>query len=289
MARKVIDLRKKKPGGLRVTASQTAGGRRGSPLRAWRRKVRIYGAAVGCIVLVATLPYVSDFTYHSRVTLGDVSVAGAARVSPNLIKAFFERTLHDGTYHFLSRSNIFWYPRDVLETEIQKGVPRIKSVNVERNGLLAQAVTVTVEERERYGVWCNETKQCFEIDESGFIFAEIPKGVPMRGYTFSGAIAMSTLPIGETYLGEHIQNVVAFLELLEKNKLKPAHIASDGAVDYWVELESGISLRVALSGFPEEIARNLELALSSDALRGQTENLEYVDLRFGNKLYYKTR
>ena len=286
---KIVDLRKKKPGIARASALPSGGSRRVSPLRAWRRKVRIYGTVIGCTVLLAALPYISDFTYHSRMALGEVTVLGVSRVSPNLVKAFFERTLYDGTNHFLSRSNIFWYPKETLETEIQRYVPRIKTVNIKRAGLVAQAVIITIEERKRYGVWCSEQEQCFEMDARGFTVDEVPTGAPARGYTFSGVVATGTPPIGQTYLEEYMESVISFLGLLEKKNLKPVHVSSDGAVDYWVELENGVSIRVALSGVPEDMARNLELALSSDALRGQTETLEYIDLRFGNKLYYKTR
>jgi len=35
--------------------------------------------------------------------------------------------------------------------------------------------------------------------------------------------------------------------------------------------------------------KNLELVLSSDVLKGKTDALEYVDLRFGNRVYYKLK
>lgn len=259
-----------------------------SPLRRWRKKVRVYGAAIAGVALIAASPYVSDLTYHPRVSLGEVSVAGVSHVSPNLVKAVFEYTLHDGTYHYLSPSNIFWYPKQVLTTALQERIPRIKTVSIERDGLLAQAVTITVEERKRFGVWCNGRGQCFEMDKDGFIFAAAPTSAPMREYVFLGFFDENTLPVGKTFIGEYMPNVIAFLDYLEKKGLKPIQVISKDPVDYWVKLENGISVRAAFSNAPEEMARNLELALSSDALRGQVETLEYIDLRFGNKLYYKT-
>mgnify|MGYP001565319663 CR=1 FL=1 len=39
----------------------------------------------------------------------------------------------------------------------------------------------------------------------------------------------------------------------------------------------------------EDVVRNLELILSSDALQAKLDSLDYVDLRFGNRVYYQLK
>jgi hypothetical protein len=36
-----------------------------------------------------------------------------------------------------------------------------------------------------------------------------------------------------------------------------------------------------------DIMRNLKTVLEADALHGNIEALEYIDLRYGNRVYYK--
>ena len=37
------------------------------------------------------------------------------------------------------------------------------------------------------------------------------------------------------------------------------------------------------------MVRNLQLVLSSNPLNGKASDLQYIDLRFGNRVYYKLK
>src|SRR3989344_390545 len=291
---KIIDLRKKKPGNSRVVSARTRGEGRVSPRRQRRKKVKIYVTALGVAVFILVASLASESTYHQKISIGPISVSGVSRISPRLVKAVFEKTLHDGMNHFFSRSNVLWYPKHELEKAILSGIPRTASVSITREGLFAQAITVTIEERKRFGFWCSDSslqkgQRCFEMDENGFIFAALASETPLYGIIFSGPLSASTTLIGQTFIGEHMSGVVAFLKKLENKNLKPIRVSTTDMVYYWVELPETVLVRVAFGADPEETARNLELALSSDALRGRVEELEYIDLRFGNRLYYKVK
>ena len=52
-------------------------------------------------------------------------------------------------------------------------------------------------------------------------------------------------------------------------------------------LDWGFEIRASLKGDPGKLIRDLELVLTSDELRGKESRLEYIDLRFGNRVYYK--
>ena len=55
-------------------------------------------------------------------------------------------------------------------------------------------------------------------------------------------------------------------------------------------LEAMMNARVGDDVFGEDptiLVKNLTLILDSDALRGKENLLEYIDLRFGNRMYYK--
>ena len=64
-----------------------------------------------------------------------------------------------------------------------------------------------------------------------------------------------------------------------------AHVES--SQDFWVYLERGYYLKASFGEDPSQLVRNLNLVLSSSALTGKQDQIEYIDLRFGDRVYYK--
>lgn len=293
-SKRTIDLRKKKPGIYRELFSfpsspgkpRFSGGRK-SPLRTKRRRTRAL-VALGVLILGAGATWgVGYATYLPQFSINHIEVVGADGISPDIIRTYVETQLFDGSHPFFSRENLFLYPRRSLEEGIQKYFPRIHSVNISRKSFLAQAIQVTIEERGPRARWC-ASDSCYLMDDSGFIFAEeatsSPSTVP---YTLRGALSTSSSPVGQKFLLEHLTDVLTLLERLERAGFAPKGASVKSEPDFSVILEGGFELRAAFEEDPEKIVRNLELVLSSDALRGREDELEYVDLRFGNRVYYK--
>lgn len=288
-SRGTIDLRKKKPGGHLKTLSfnwspRSAKSSRNSSLRKRRQRKKMFWT-VGIVLLFVLLAYgVRWLTFLPGLSITSVAIAGTERVSPDSVKEYVESTLFDDSFSLLSKKNIFLYPRSVLEESIKQYFPRIMSVQVRRESLLAQAITVTVQERQPYGRWCSE--MCYLLDGEGLIFAEEQPNTSTR-YTFRGALPEASNPIGQIFLPGRFSYVVTLFEQLEKGGFFPQEITTEEGKDFSVQLARGYSIRASFENEPQNIVRNLELILSSDALRGKEGELEYVDLRFGNRVYYK--
>ena len=289
---KIIDLRKRKPGGtgslpFNWGASRTARAKpaRHSPLRAKRRRTRAI-FALGIFTILVVVAYgVNWISYLPRLTIASVGVVGAEDISPRLVKAYFESELFDGTRAFFSRYNIFLFPRDTLEERLMEHFPHIRSAEISRDALLAQAVIVTLEEREPRGRWC-DVGRCYYLDDKGFIFAPAPGSDPTL-YTFTGVLADGNSPIGQTFLPERFPKVLELLLKLKDAGFASVGLSLESEEDFSIPLARGYAIRAPLAGDFEKIVHDLELVLSSDALRGKESQLEYIDLRFGNRVYYK--
>jgi cell division septal protein FtsQ len=219
------------------------------------------------------------------LSIASVGVVGAEDISPRLVKAYFESELFDGTRAFFSRYNIFLFPRETLEERLMEHFPHIRSAKISRDALLAQAVVVTVEEREPRGRWC-DVGRCYYLDDKGFIFAPAPGSDPTL-YTFTGALASGDSPIGQTFLPERFPQVLTLLLKLKDAGFASVGLSLESEEDFSIPLARGYAIRAPLAGDFEKIVHNLQLVLSSDALRGKESQLEYIDLRFGNRVYYK--
>ncbi len=302
------------------------------PLRARRRRIRALFALVVAALIVAAAYGISWLSYLPQFSVNSVSVVGARHIPPQLIRRYVETILDNGSYHILSRNNIFIYPRAVIEKAVVTFFPRIKSAKVSRASLLATTVTVEVREREPFARWCADSlARCYAMDDGGFIFAEGTNGLgtSTTQYVFEGGIATSTdstpstssrsspsdtrpsgsrtgqagspqaNPIGQTFVRAHLPGLVSLLQLLGQAGFNPRGAAiwgdsaspkaSQGGQDFSIPLAEGFVLKASFGQDANTLVKNLELVLSSSALEGKEAELEYVDLRFGNRVYFKLK
>ena len=287
---RVIDLRKWKPKSeMRSSAHASLTPRRVSTLRTRRRKLRALIALVLVVVVAGFVEGVSSLSYADRLSIGGITIAGTKDVPLKLVRAYVETKLYDGTRPLFSRDNIFLYPKASIEKSVISFFPRIRSADISRETFLANALTVTVAERQSFAFWCSDAVKCYEMDEGGFVFADSPTSTPHMGIVFRGGLSASTTPIGETYLPTHFPGI---LELFKR--LREAGFAPEGATvlddqDFSVSFDEGFILRASFGSDATALVRNLQLALSAEPLRGKVNKLEYVDLRFGNRVYYKNK
>lgn len=258
------------------------------PLRARRRRLRALIALAILLFSGGAVWTVSLVSYLPRFSIQNISVSGAQKLSPRLIGSYAGTILQDGSYHLLSRSNIFLYPRESIEKGIVDTFARIKSARVSRSSLLATEVKIEVKEREPYALWCSDGVRCFTMDEDGFIFTEMSTATTTQ-YVFQGGLATSSEPIGQTFIKAHLPGLLTLLRFLGQAGYEPRGAVVGDEQDFSVSLARGFTIRASFGGDVSALTKNLQLVLSSKTLKGKEDQIEYIDLRFGNRVYYKLK
>ena len=256
-------------------------------LRARRRRVRAAIALAILLVCAGIAWGISYASYLPQFSVGDVTVIGTQNISPQLVQGYVETILQDGSHHFLSRQNIFLYPRAVIEKDVVAFFPRISSATVSRDALLSRDLTISVTERQTFALWCADSAQCYEMDKGGFVFAQSPVASSSTEYVFQGGIATSSSPVGQSFVTAHLPGIVALLTQLGQSGFTPQGATVESDEDFSVPLREGFALKASFGESADTLVKNLQLVLSSSALQGKEQELEYVDLRFGDRVYYK--
>lgn len=293
---KIVDLRPSLTHSSRAPERRAPAGRGKSrepkkplPLKTRRRRIRA-AIVIGGIVAFALLLYgVHWCSYLPSVRIQDVSVRGAMLQDPDDVAAFARAQLNDGANHFIARDNIFAYPKEQIRAAIARTFPRLKSVRLGRGGAFGTTLIVNVDERSAYAMWCADASKsaCFVMDEGGLIFANTERaGKPQLPYVFIGGIDASTA-IGTVFLPDNLKGVLDLLQRMREARFMPLslHVLDDQ--DYTIDLENGFTIKASFKQDIDTIVHNLELVSVSPALRGKEADLEYIDLRFGNRVYYK--
>lgn len=300
-AKNIIDLRGAKPKGPApkpravlsrpVSVPTRADIRRASPTRARRRRIRLIFLGL-FVVLVGAITYaVSYVSYLPRYSIATIDVTGTATVPAGMVQLYVQSQLFTGQHPYLSPYNIFLYHRVGLQNEIVGYFPRIKSATISRDSLFSTRLDVAIVERDAFAKWCLDSTNCFEMDSGGYIFAQAPEATTTVFYTtnyaFMGAVSTSSNPIGQTFVGAHVPGIVALLHALESAGFKPTGATVTGGQDFTVHLSDGFDMKASFGEDSTTLVNNLKLILSSDALTGKESQLQYVDLRFGDRVYYK--
>jgi cell division septal protein FtsQ len=266
---------------------------------------------LGVLVVFIFLVYLSRL---NNLNISNIEVTGNQVIDTNAIKGVVEQETAGKYLWLFPKTNIFFYPENAIKNELQNKFKRLENINLSIKN--DKTLAVSVGERKALYIWCgsippivaaitDNSQNCYFVDENGYIFDQAPYfsgdiyfkfyGLPdsvsptLEGETFN--------PSGFYFSQQNFKQLISFRDTLVSLDLKPTslYVTSDGEVE--VSLSNGNSSTVPpeimfnLSDNYEKVAENLEAAITTEPLQSEFKNkyssLLYIDLRFGNKVYYK--
>ena len=305
-SRSVVDLRARRVPARRGTSSSSRPPReqKRMPLRARRRRISAALWFSICLVLCAAAYGVHWVSYLPQFNVSRIEVTGAKLFPPELIKTFEESELYDGSFAYISHSSIFFFHRERMEQDLVANFPRIKSARISRSSSFSPVMYVDISERQPFAKWCgaapvdqfastsvSDALTCYQMDDTGYVFAwfdatSTPHSAFAEPYEFTGDISRE--PIGSTFIPGRLLGLLELLATLKQQvNVHPVSVKIESAQDFAVTFAQGYSLKASFGVESGTLARNLKLVLNSESLSAKQDQLEYVDLRFGNKVYFK--
>lgn len=243
-----------------------------------KKKVKRRRSMLFLIRLIFLIVLVYIFLFSSLFKIQVVEIFGNKEVSSEEIKDNF------------NYGNIFLTTENKVRDNLIKKIPKISDLEISKN-LINRSVKLTIEERERLGIACHvkeETENCFYIDNQGVIFEDAPQT--------SGSLILLIKDYSqrEFYLGKKIfeQRIVDFISRARQDLSSEIglialdfNVLSFPSKDLKVMTSEGWYIIFDLEGDIKNQLLSLKAALEEKIQ--ERENLEYVDLRIENRIYYK--
>ncbi len=263
-----------------------------------RRKRRIRFLKIAGIIIVV-IAFIAGLSYVSRlpaITISTIEVKGNSAVDESDIKKIIEKDTAGNYLYLFSRANMLLYPKRDIISHVMLSFKRIESLDIKVSNFNTLVVTVT--ERKPAYVWCKGTpadkgnKGCYLIDVSGYVFDDAPVFSGNAFFAFYGPLS-SKEPIGASYLNEEkFRNIDKLITWLDQQELSShALYAKDNDVfELILNNNSKIIFKdIKNSNEFELLQSTIQTILNSTNIfsKAASTTLEYVDLRFGNKVYYK--
>lgn len=256
----------------------------------------LFGFALGLFVGTGVFFFYSQFFQISRV-----EVEGNKFITEKEISDSVRFGLVGNVYGFIPSTHIAFFPKEKLKINLSDKYPRLERIIFYRENL--NVIKVSVVERKPEALWCENNNHCSFVDHEGYVYADAPKfspGVFLEWSSGPGDKPWSDRqPIEPEYFGKLISVSEMLSSILKKvsgNRWQVTKVEK-GEADDWMfgvsDREGQDDWKIFVNGKNEleEIAQSLNVALdgmgATAVATGALPKIDYADLRFGNKIFYR--
>ena len=270
-----------------------------------KRKQLLLRVSVVLGILVILIGGFAGLTQWKKLQIDMITVSGTTILSPQDIQNTTRQFISGNYFFIFAKNNALLYPRKGLQSFLVTQFPRINTITI---GLQSyHTVNITLSERQPFALWCGSaptlddqsasstptlSSDCYFLDSTGFVFDRAPEFSGDAYFRYYGLVPYASA-IGSTYLSEpgEFAQISKFETQVKSLNITPLYIVAIDDHDFELHLYGGGKI----------IFNDTDLAHTSDRLQLllQKANLipqkdgellvQYIDLRFGDKVYYKVR
>ncbi len=264
-----------------------------------QRKRRRFFVKVFVLLFVLVL-IVVGISYVLRLpalTIATVKVTGDKSSLANDIVTTANNELAGQYLGLFSKKNIFIFPKDELQAEILKLSPKIAAVTmaVGNDNVLA----VNPIERKPRALWCDgsfsSTTNCYYLDTAGKIFDPAPSFSGTGFFTYFGG-GLSTNPLGSSYLTSSLfSDLDQFRQHVIDRGIPVVALTTVADNEFTLTLQNATGTGQILinTATPyDTVLENLTTIWNEEikpSAKAPARAVDYIDLRYGNKVYFKVR
>ncbi|HVY72843.1 MAG TPA: hypothetical protein VG984_02245 [Candidatus Paceibacterota bacterium] len=267
-----------------------------SRLRARRRR-RAYiiaGLIALVVVLLAVLAWAFVSAPFARIT--KVTVSGSNVVPASSIEDAVQHELK-GKYAFIfPKDSIFLYSRHTIEDAVLSLYPTLKTVGVHAKDFHTLSVVVT--ERTPKALWCgtdasSAANTCMFLDENALAYAYAPQYSDTAYTTYYGALKPGTASSSKQFLtSDQFHSLSALARTFEQHVApdRLSYVSVNADDDATLQFAPGYSIRFSLHDDGGDIYNHFTVAQKAASFANHPlSDFDYIDLRFGDKVYYKLK
>ncbi len=261
-----------------------------------RRKQLVFRVGTAIVFSFALFVMLGLVSQWQNIRIKEIAVSGNTTVSEEDVRNYIEQQI-DGSYvRIFSRANVFLFQPRVIEEDMRAAFKKIKNVEISRDGL--QSIVVRISERKPLYVWCDEraeeTDACYFLDINGYAFAPAPYFSGDVYFEFHKSFGESgASPIGTYIFPEaEFKPLISFRNALREADLFVRSFEMTEADDYAFVLAEGTKIFFHPRQDFDILVHNLTATFGTEQFTQKRKAgffLEYIDLRFENKVYYRFR
>jgi cell division septal protein FtsQ len=253
-------------------------------------KILFFAVVLAFIWLVVYVLFFSSFLRISKI-----EVLGTVDIDPDLIRQDLQVEFSGKYFGLINRDNTIFVDGEKLQEKLSTKYEKIKDVKIKRD--FPKGIKVLIEERVPGIVLCSDGG-CSVVDMNGFVY--MPFDPNANDAQLNSLMRLTDngnkdVKFKDFFLNrEYVQYIVDMQKSLTDELgiaisldcQTPRLISGDIRVateqGWWIYFDSNKSIQQEI----EMLRAVLSEKINKD---GQRDNLEYIDLRVTNKVYYKLK
>jgi cell division septal protein FtsQ len=221
------------------------------------------------------------FVFNPFFQINSIEIYNSTNINEDSLHRYVEKKVAKENFLFTSRSIFFVSEKNIRE-DILSQTSIIKDISIEK--IFPSKIKLILEEREPIAVWCKKKNMefCFYIDKEGIAFQKIKNTEKM----LLPIIMEKEFVLGEKVIEEDFLKNIFFLrnELHKLNiEIRYFNLSKKNTIE--VSLKDSWDVLFSLNNYKEEV-KNLKFILEK-MNQENIKKLNYIDLRFGDRIYYK--
>jgi hypothetical protein len=245
--------------------------------------------AISVALLIAIVSLLSLILGHPVFAIHAVHVEGIESIDRSELEGTITQYTQRKKFLFFNMSNRFLFSSEDLSEQLMDAFA-LASIDI---GLREGDLYLTLQERTSNLFWKTQ-ERLYVVDLDGIVVREVrtEDEILHRSNVADLPIFIdkndASVEIGSLVLKpEEVENAFRFLGKLEDAGIMDTYIDVDRIAGKWVRVATdvGFSIFIDLTGDTQKQFDNLVVVLSDQVKDASA--LEYIDLRFGDKVYFK--
>ena len=287
-----------------------------SKLAEERKKQLLWKSALVAIIFISLVFFISQFFKLDYFAIKIINIEGNEVIRESTLVENIKNEISKNYLWIFPKKNSLFYPRYLVKEKLLHDFPRILELNLNLD--LPSTLDVSLKEREPHVLWCKskideESEEggeiCFFADKDGLIFDASPNfsnNIFFKYYTNLGVQPVNSRDLGVELPSwddwevefpkskpnileeEKFKEIDSFVSFLDGLELNPYELSENGK-SYEIYFGSGGKIILSDTQIIREAMENFQAILNMEefAEKDNIFKVEYFDLRFGNKVFYK--
>jgi cell division septal protein FtsQ len=185
------------------------------------------------------------------------------------------------TSGFIPKSHVLFIDTKNIKGVLSKDFSSISQIDINRS-LFRSKISIKIKQFEPYFLWCSGT-DCFDMTKDGFVFSKNIYKDDKKIVFYSGDIN----PISKYILDKDIMNNL--VESIEKLDIYGAKVSMiDVSLKNKTKITTSLGNIIVNLGEPLDNQIDSAIIVFNDISKNfNSKVLDYIDVRFGNKVFYK--
>lgn len=249
-----------------------------------RRKVKeTFGLILKIILPTAFLVGIIFISRVGFLQIKDFKIQGAETLSAENIKDTALKLTYGKWLFFVPKSNIVLFNKDKLAAALMANFSRIEKVEVNKQ-FFSESIELSLTERKANFLWCSRADECFFMTEDGLVFE---KSVNVGDKIIFRGVLVGDPLMKNFATPQEMQKYLSLVDAFKNSKIIVTEINIESADKAIAKTDMGDIILDPKETDLSISVQNAILLINEVKSKNPSARFDYIDTRFGNKMFYK--